>query len=193
MDPVRASQSAGQISADGQFRWDGQQWVPLAANYRVPTPWTRPMQLAAAGLFALSAIVGVITTFAFVNHDSVLRAVHAQGTQIPAGTDIDTIVNATVAFTYGVAIFFAVLDLVAAVGSYLAWRWMFWAVFVLCGLSTIGALINLRSFANADQSPVPVGGLVVSELIGILGAVLFVWLLVGLVKYGPWAMKKPGT
>ena len=193
MDPVPASQSTGQISADGQFRWDGQQWVPLAANYRVPTPWTRPMQLAAAGLFAVSAISGLVSTFAFVNHDSVLRAVHAQGTQIPTGTDIDTIVNATVAFTYGVAIFFAVLDVVAAVGSYLAWRWMFWAVFVLCGLSTIGALINLRSFANADQSPVPVGGLVVSELIGILGAALFVWLLVGLVKYGPWAMKRPGT
>jgi hypothetical protein len=193
MDPVPASQSAGQISADGQFRWDGQQWVPLAANYRVPTPWTRPMQLAAAGIFALSAIVGVITTFAFVNNDSMMRAVHAQGTQIPAGTDIDTIVNATVAFTYVVAIFFAVLDLVAAAGSYLAWRWMFWAVFVLCGLSTIGALINLRSFGNADQSPVPVGGLVVGELTGILGAALFVWLLVGLVKYGPWAMKRPGT
>jgi hypothetical protein len=193
MDPVPASQSAGQISADGQFRWDGQQWVPLAGNYRQPTPWTRPMQLAAAGLFALSAIVGVITTFAFVNHDSMLRAVHAQGTQIPTGTDIDTIINATVAFTYVVAIVFAVLDLVAAVGSYLAWRWMFWAVLVLCGLSTIGALINLRSFANADQSPVPVGGLAVSELIAILGAALFVWLLVGLIKYGPWAMKKPGT
>jgi hypothetical protein len=137
--------------------------------------------------------VGVITTFAFVNHDSMLRAVHAQGTQIPTGTDIDTIINATVAFTYVVAIVFAVLDLVAAVGSYLAWRWMFWAVLVLCGLSTIGALINLRSFANADQSPVPVGGLAVSELIAILGAALFVWLLVGLIKYGPWAMKKPGT
>jgi hypothetical protein len=193
MDPVPASQSAGQISADGQFRWDGQQWVPLAANYRVATPWTRPMQLAAAGIFALSAISGLVMTFAFVNHDSVLRAVHAQGTQIPSSTDIDTIVNATVAFTYGVAVFFAVLDLVAAVGSYLAWRWMFWAVFVLCGLSTISALINLRSFANVDQSPVPVGGLVVSELIGILGAALFVWLLVGLVKFGPWAMKRPGT
>src|SRR5712692_794073 len=193
MDPVPASQSAGQISADGQFRWDGQQWVPLAANYRVPTPWTRPMQLAAAGLFALSAIVGVITTFAFVNHDSVLRAVQAQGTQIPAGTDIDTIINATVAFTYGVAIFFAVLDLVAAVGRFLAWRWMFWAVFVLCGLSTIGGLINLRSLANADKSPVPIGCLVVSELIAILGAALFVWMLVSLIKFGPWAMKRPGT
>jgi hypothetical protein len=151
------------------------------------------MQLAAAGLFALSAISGLIITFASVNHDSVLRAVHAQGAQIPAGTDIDTIINATVAFTYVVAIVFAVLDLVAAVGSFLAWRWMFWAVFVLCGLSTIGGLINIRSFANVDQSPVPVSGLVVDELISLLGAALFVWMVVGLVKYGPWAMKRPGT
>jgi hypothetical protein len=193
MDPVPASQSAGQISADGQFRWDGQQWVPLGAGHRVATPWTRPMQLAAAGLFALSAIAGLIITFAFVNHDSMLRAVHAQGAQVPPGTDIDTIVNAAVGLTYGVAIFVAVLDLVAAVGSFLAWRWMFWAVFVLCGLSAIGALINLRSFVNADQSPVPVGGLVVNELIAVLGAALFVWLLVGLIKFGPWAMKRPGT
>jgi hypothetical protein len=193
MDPVPASQSAGQISADGQFRWDGQQWVALGAGHRVPTPWTRPMQQAAAGIFALSAISGLIITFAFVNHDSMLRAVHAQGAQVPAGTDIDTIVNAAVGLTYGVAIFVAVLDLVAAVGSYLAWRWMFWAVFVLCGLSTIGALINLRSFANVDQSPVPVGGLVVDELIAVLAAALFVWMLVGLVKFGPWAMKRPGT
>jgi hypothetical protein len=193
MDPVPASQSAGQISADGQFRWDGQQWVPLGAGHRVPTPWTRPMQLAAAGFFALSAITGLIITFAFVNHDSMLRAVHAQGAPIPAGTDIDTIINATVGLTYGVAIFFAALDLVAAVGSFLAWRWMFWAVFVLCGLSTIGGLFNLRAFANVDQSPVPVSGLVVDELIALLAAGLFVWMVVGLVKYGPWAMKRPGT
>jgi hypothetical protein len=193
MDPVPASQSAGQISADGQFRWDGQQWVPLAANYRVPTPWTRPMQLAAAGLLALSALSGVVMSFAFVNHDSMLRAVHAQGTQIPAGTDIDTIVNAAIALTYGVAIFWAVLYLVAALGSFLRWRWMFWGAFVLLCLGTIGTLINLRSFANSDRSPIPVGGLVVGELIGALGAAVFVWMLVGLVKYGPWAMKKPGT
>jgi len=193
MDPVPASQSAGQISADGQFRWDGQQWLPLAAGHREPTQWTRPLQLAAAGILALSALSGVFMSFAFVNHDSMLRAVHAQGTQIPAGTDIDTIVNAAIALTYGVAIFWAVLNLVGALGSFLRWRWMFWGAFVLLCLGTIGTLINLRSFANADMSPIPVGGLIVGELIGVLGAAVFVWMLVGLVKYGPWAMKRPGT
>jgi len=192
MDPVPTTQAAGQISADGQFRWDGQQWVPLASNYREPTPWTRPMQLITAALFAISAISGVVTTIAFVNHDSVLRAIHAQGTQVPAGTNIDTVVNVTIGITYGVAIFFSLLYLVAALGSYLGWRWMFWAALVLYGLSGITVFTNIGSFANPDRSPIPVTGLIVSELFAVLGLAMFVWMLIGAIRYGPWAMKKPG-
>ena len=193
MDPVPGAQApAGQISADGQFRWDGQQWVLLASNYREPTPWTRPMQLITAALFAISAISGVVTTIAFVNHDSVLRAIHAQGTQVPAGTNIDTVVNVTIGITYGVAIFFSLLYLVAALGSYLGWRWMFWAALVLYGLSGITVFTNIGSFANPDRSPIPVTGLIVSELFAVLGLAMFVWMLIGAIRYGPWAMKKPG-
>ena len=191
MDPA-PTQSAGQVSADGQFRWDGQQWVPLAAGYREPTPWTRPMQLISAGLFVISAISGIVITIAFVNHDSVLRAIHAQGSQIPARTDIDTVVNITIGITYGIAILFAVLWLVAALGSYLGWRWMFWAALVLYGLSGISVFTNLGSFANPDRSPIPTSGLVVSELFAVLGLAMFVWMLVAAIKYGPWAMRKPG-
>jgi hypothetical protein len=192
MDPVPSTQASGQISADGQFRWDGQQWAPLAAGYREPTSWTRPMQLITAALFAISAISGVVITFAFVNHDSVLRAINAQGTQIPATTSIDTVVNITIGVTYGVAIFFSLLYLVAALGSYLGWRWMFWAALVLYGLSGITVFTNIGSFANPDRSPVPTAGLIVSELFALLGLALFVWMLVAVIKFGPWAMKKPG-
>ncbi len=192
MDPVPTTQAAGQISADGQFRWDGQQWVPLASNYREPTPWTRPMQLITAALFAISAISGIVTTIAFVNHDSVLRAIHAQGTQVPAGTNIDTVVNVTIGITYGVAIFFSLLYLVAALGSYLGWRWMFWAALVLYGLSGITVFTNIGSFANPGRSPIPVTGLIVSELFAVLGLAMFVWMLIAAIRYGPWAMKKPG-
>jgi hypothetical protein len=191
MDPVPSTQAAGQISADGQFRWDGHQWVPLPAGHREATPWTRPMQLSAAALFVLLTISGLVTTFAFVNHDSVLRSIHAQGTQIPAGTDIDTIVNITIGFTYGVAIFFSLLYVVAAVGSYLGWRWVFWAALVINGLGAISAFVNLGSLLNPDRSPVPIGGLIVSEVFAVLSLALFVWMLVAVIKYGPWAMKRP--
>ena len=33
----------------------------------------------------------------------------------------------------------------------------------------------------------------VSELLSVASLALFVWLLVGLIKFGPWAMKKPGA
>jgi hypothetical protein len=193
MDPVPASQSAGQISADGQFRWDGQQWVPLGANSRQPTPWTRPMQLAAAGVLAVSAVVGVITTLIFYNHDSVLRALQAQGTTIPPGTTVDTVVNITIGFAIALAIGIAIIELVGAVGSYLGWRWVFWPVLVIFGLTAIGALLGLFSFTRASASPIGVGGLILSELLDLLGAAVFVWMLVGLIRYGPWAMKRPGT
>jgi hypothetical protein len=193
MDPVPPTQAAGQISADGQFQWDGTQWVPLAKAYRQPTPWTRPMQLISAGLFALSAVVSVISTLVFVNHDTMVRALQAQNVQLPSGTSMNDVVNISLAFAWGVVIFFAVLEIVAAIGSYLGWRWMFWAALVLFGLSGISAFTNLGTLANPSRSPVPTGGLIASELFSVLGLAMFVWMLVAAFKYGPWAMKKPGT
>ena len=194
MDPVPSSQSApGQVSADGQFRWDGQQWVPLGAGYREPTPWTRPMQLISAGLLAVSAISGVVVTIAFVNHDSVMRSIQAQGTQIPAGTDIDTIINFSLGVTWTIVILLGLLELFAALGSYLGWRWMFWGALVLFALGGLGALLNITALANSSRSTVPLGGLVWGELLDLASLAMFVWMLVAVVKYGPWAMKRPGT
>ncbi len=207
MDPVPSAQApAGQISADGQFRWDGQQWVPLPQSYREPTPWTRPMQVASAGLLALSAISGVVLTIAFVNHDTVLRALQAQGTQVPAGTDLNTVINISIAagtdlntvinisigVTWAIVIGLGLLELVAAIGSYLGWRWMFWGALVLFALGGLGALINIASLAATDRSTMPAGALIWNELLDVASLGMFVWLLVGVIKYGPWAMKRPG-
>ena len=188
-----ASTAAGQVSADGQFRWDGAQWVPIPRGEREPTPWTRPMQLAAAGLFGFEAVYSVATSVLFINHDTMLRAMQAQGTQIPRGTDVDAIVNTGIAVAIGFVVFVAILELVAAAGSFLGWRWMFWAALVLFGLGGLGALTNLGTFARPDTSPIPVGAVAVSELLSLASLGLFVWMLAGLIKFGPWAMKKPGA
>lgn len=185
--------TVGQVSADGQFRWDGTQWVPIPKGQREPTPWTRPMQLGAAALFAVEAIYSVLTSLLFINHDSMLRALQAQGTQIPSGTDVNTVVNLSIGFAVGVVIFIAVLELVAALGSYLGWRWMFWAALVLFGLGGLGAFTNLGTFARPNTSPIPIGAVAVSELLSFASLGLFIWMLVGVIKFGPWAMKKPGA
>ena len=74
------SPEAGQVSPDGQFRWDGQQWVPLAANYREPTAWTRPLQLVTAAYLVIGLVYSVVTTALFLtaaNMERVLRASNA--------------------------------------------------------------------------------------------------------------------
>ena len=151
------------------------------------------MQLGAAALFAAEAIYSTVTSLVFINHDSMLRALQAQGTRFPSGTDADTVVNIAIGFAIGAVIFFAVLELVAAIGSYLGWRWMFWAALVLFGLGGLGAFGNLGTLARPSTSPIPIGAVAVSELLSVASLGLFVWLLVGLVKFGPWAMKKPGA
>ena len=181
----------GQVSADGQFRWDGQQWQPIMPGTREPTSWTRPMQRAAAALFVVEAISSVVIAFAFINHDTMVRAIKAQGTQIPASTTIGQIADFALATTIGFIVFIALLSLVAAVGSYLGWRWMFWVALVLFGLGGIGALTNLTSLFRPETSPIPIAGLIVNELISIANLAMFVWLLVGVIKFGPWAMRKP--
>ena len=151
------------------------------------------MQLAAAGLFAGAAVYSVISTLIFVNHDSMLHAIKAQGTQIPAGTDIDTIVNFSIAFTIGVVVVFGVIELVVAAGSYFGWRWIFWVALVLFALGGLGAIFNLAAFARPKTTTTPVWGLVVTEILSLASLGMFIWLLVGVIKFGPWAMKRPGT
>jgi hypothetical protein len=185
------SAAVGQVSADGQFRWDGRQWVPIPPGTRVPTPWTRPMQLASAALFAFEAVYSVVTSLLFINRDTMLKAIQAQGTQIPSGTSVDTIINIAIGTTIAFVVFFAILELVAAAGSYLGWRWIFWAALILFGLGGLGAFTNIVTVFKPETSPIPLPAVLVSELTSIASLAIFVWMLIGLIRFGPWAMKKP--
>ncbi len=187
------SAAVGQVSADGQFRWDGVQWVPIPRGAREPTSWTRPLQLAAAALFAAEAVYSVVISLIYVNPTTMRSVMEAQGTRIPQGTDVETVVNISVAFALGVVVVIAILELVAAAGSYLGWRWMFWVALVLFGLGSIGALTNISSLMRPETSPIPVWGVAISEVFSIASLGLFVWMLVAVIKFGPWALKKPGT
>ena len=181
----------GQVSADGQFRWDGAQWAPIATGYREPTSWTRPMQLATAAIFVVSAVANTAMTVIFVSHDTTLKAILAQNQQYPAGTDVEDVVNAAMLITYVAAVFFGLLYLFIAVGSYLRWRWMFWVALVAFGLGGLGAFINLGNLAKPSESAYPFASLVIDEIGGIVSLAMFIWMLIAVVQRGPWAMRKP--
>lgn len=184
---------AGQISADGQFQWDGAQWVPLARGTRLPTSWTRPMELAAAGLLAFEAVFTVVTTAAFINHDAIIKILAQQGTQVPQGMTQDQFIGVMIGFFIGGAIVLAVFELLGAAGAYLGWRWGFWYVLVLLAFGALDALFNLGNLLRPDMSEFPLATSVIQELLCIAAAGVFTWMLIGVFMYGPWAMKRPGT
>lgn len=186
------SAAVGQVSADGQFRWDGMQWVPIPRGTREPTPWTRPMQLAAAALLAGEAVFYVVATIAFTTREAIKRALAAQGTQIPPTMSEDAYFNLVIATAIAFVVFLAALEIFGAVGAYFRWRWAFWYVLVLMGLGGINAIVNATSLIRSSAANLPVGVLVIQEVLCIAAAAMFVWMLVGVVRYGPWAMKRPG-
>jgi hypothetical protein len=185
--------AVGQVSTDGQFRWDGVQWVPIPRSAREPTSWTRPMQLAAAALLAVEAIVTVVADVLFYNHDAVKSALEAQGTQIPANTTEDQLIGITIGFAIALAVFFGLIEIFGAVAAFLGWKWAFWYVLVLMGLGSIAALFGVYGLARASSSPLPLGVIIFEELLAVAAIPLFIWMLIGVITRGPWAMKRPGT
>ena len=183
--------TVGQVSADGQFRWDGAQWVPIARGEREPTSWTRPLKLAAAGLFVTEALYSVIVSLVYVNASTMRRILEQQGTRVPQGTDLETIVNITVVTTLAVIFVIAVCEIVAAIGSYLGWRWMFWVALVLFAFGGLGAFTNIGTLLKPETSPIPLWGIAISELFAVASLGLFIWMLIAVIKFGPWAMRRP--
>ena len=144
------------------------------------------MRLAAAGLFVVEAVFSILTTAAYVNHDSMLRVMQTVGLDLLPGTDVETAATAAVVSTWITVIVIAAIEVVAALGSYLGWRWMFWAALVLLGVGAIASI-----FPN--NSPIPEWALAVERVLSIAAFALFAWMLIGVIRFGPWAMKKPGA
>jgi len=183
--PVPAS-PIGQISADGQFQWDGAQWVPLPQGTRFATSWTRPMQLATAALLAVQAVYLVGSGLFTINSAEIRQAMHQAGTQIPPNMTEDQLVTYSLISAWVFVGLIAAVEIACALLAYFGWRWAFWVLLVLMGFFSIGALIGLGGFTRGPAAAF-------GEVLSLADIAVFVWLIVGLVKFGPWALKRPGT
>src|SRR5260370_3308860 len=95
------------------------------------------------------------------------------------------------------AIIAVVVCAVLAVGAVLRWTWIFWVVLVLLGLGTLALPFNLISALAGSTYAASLDGLPswttwLSVAIGIPNAALFVWMLVALGRYAPWATTNSG-
>ncbi len=202
------------LSPDGRWRWNGSAWVPLAGmlapaypyyqqptTVRLPTPWTRPMQYAVAAWYAISALYTLSTPFWM---SGVVGQIFTQAFQRSAAQNPnvsppppDVVASMTALMTgmlwvgalFGVAIYAVVI-----VGALKRWTWLFYVVLVFLGLGAVSLPFNLVS-AVAGSTALNIYNLPtwltwLSVGFGIPGAALFVWMLVAVIRYGPWATTK---
>ncbi len=204
------------LSPDGRWRWTGTAWGPVAATVapafaphpsyqqatpRRPTPWTKPMQYivaawyALSGLYALSIPFWMSGTMSQMINQSIQRST-AQNPEVspPPAEVISSITTMMSGVLWVAAIFGVVFSVVFIIGALARWTWMFYVVLVLLGLSTAGLPLNIIG-AVAGSTPInpfslPVWISWLSVALGIPSTALFVWMLVAVVRYGPWAMTR---
>ncbi|MGH7903757.1 MAG: hypothetical protein ACREPA_06480 [Candidatus Dormibacteraceae bacterium] len=150
------------------------------------------MRLFTAAYLVLLALVTVPTTVHF-STSATMRAIiektpQARGLR-PA--DLQQAADADAAVAVGVALFLGIVYLIVAGGALRGWRWAFWLSVILLALESLSALTGLNSIAHPGASPLPRASLVGNWILSLVGVALFVWLLVGLSRFGPWAVRWP--
>ena len=199
------------LSHDGRSRWNGQAWVPVGPavfappprTVREPTPWTRPLQYAVIAWYAFSALFTATLPFwmgATMNqavNQSFQRQEAQSGQPLPPGF-ADTMNSLITGILWVSAIFAVAIAVVAIVAAIRRWTWAYYAILVLLGLGLLGLPINIinavsgGSLTSLQGFTMPAWQAWSGVGTGLISGALFVWMLVGLVRFGPWAMKRVG-
>ena len=202
------------LSPDGRFRWNGNAWVPIAGipppgyvqyqqphSVHIPTSWTRPMQIAVAAWYVLSGIYAL--SLPFWLSDTMTRAMNQSfqrqvqlnpGATPPPPEFINAVTSAMSGVLWVSAIIGAVICGVAVIGAWKRWTWIFWVILILMGLGAVSLPFNLASALvgtrYSSSFGMPSWSVWLSVVYGIPGAALFAWMLIALIRYGPWATVK---
>lgn len=203
------------LSPDGHWRWTGSAWVPATGmvappmqyypqpqpTQRVPTRWTGPMQFAVAGLAVLHGLYSLSWPFwmAGAMSNAMNQAFQQQAVQDPYATPpppeiMSSLTSMMTAMFWVSALIVFAIATVIFIGALKRWTWMFYAVLVLSGFVTIGLPFNLVSAALGRSAMNPYGfsswfyALTVGIAIPV--AALFVWMLIVVIRTGPWAMTR---
>jgi hypothetical protein len=185
------SPQVGDVSTDGQFRWDGLAWTPLARGHREPTSWTLPLRWVATAYLVLTALVQLVTNVLFVTQAAIERSIRAQSPQL---SEDQVQSSAALGFTLGWALVavIVVLSVVLAVGSYRGWRWVFWVDLVVLAIGSIEVATNAFALASPATQTLPQGVVVFDLVLSVVALGLLIWFIVAAARFGPWAMRRPG-
>jgi hypothetical protein len=196
------------LSPDGRHRWNGEAWVPMQVvphaqpgTAREPTPWTQPLQYAVIAWYGISALFSATLPFWMGQTMSqimnkAIQQQEATAVEPPPPGLADAMSSMMTAVLWVSAVFAVAIAGVAIVAAIRRWTWAYYAILVLLGLGVVGLPINLVNAAtggslNTMQGySLPLSMLWFSIGAGLVAGALFVWMLVAMVRYGPWAMRR---
>ncbi len=210
----------GQLSPDGHWRWDGWRWVPArplappvqqpSSAPRVPTVWTRRLQVLLLVVAGWGLLSGLISAAMFPGEwgrlqSAIVAEWHAEG--IP-GSEIATfqryLASALVVVIVFLVAWSAGVCALQVVGTLRRWVWWYWVQLALCCLAalslllTLFDLIRLLSATGAGSPTLTMYraelGTIPLTLVGDLLCVgAAVCMLIAAIQIGPWAMTRdPG-
>ena len=204
------------LSHDGRTRWNGTAWVSTPGQAqapfgyqtagpvtREPTTWTRPLQIAVAAWYALEGIYALTLPFWMggTMSQAMNRAIQRQEQLNPTATPPPAdFANTMTSFMNGalwvVAVFGLVIAAVVVIGALSRWTWIYYVVMVLLGLGAISLPLDLvnavsgSTISSASGFSLPSWTYWLGLLTAIPGTALFIWIVLAMVRYGPWAMRK---
>ena len=199
------------LSPDGRYRWNGSSWVPntfMATSYtppqpvqRVPTSWTRPLQYAVAAWYAISALASLSLPFWMGGQmTQMMRGVIQNQQQLnpnltpPPPSFYDSMSTLMTSVLWVAAIIACGIAIVVIIGALQRWTWMFYVVLVFLGLGVLSGpadALNLMTGGYSSYGYSPPSWIYVTGLISWFpSTALFVFMLIALVKRGPWGMVK---
>jgi hypothetical protein len=195
------------MSPDGRHRWNGTSWVPAAgpvyaapsAVPREPTGWTRPLQVAVIAVYTYQAFAALLTPYFLGNRiadymrETMARqqATNPGRRPLPPGF-VETMAQMGVWIVWIAVIGAFVIAIVAIVGALRRWTWVYFAILVLIGLGLLGLPADLANVVSGrvPAPEFPAWTYAVTLANALVNVALFVWMLIAMVRYGPWAMRR---
>lgn len=163
----------------------------LARGQREPTSWTMPLRRASAGFLAVYTMAQLVTNTVLVDEAALERTLRATNPLLTADEVRDTARLDYAISLVLVAMITAAL-VVLIVGSVRGWRWAFWLDLAALALVSLTVLTNALALANPAVQALPPAAIMVNLLIALVALFLLAWFIVAAVRYGPWAMRRPG-
>lgn len=170
-----------------------------AKTKRTPTSWTRPLQYAVGGLAAVTALwYAALPFWATGPMSDVIRKRALLAADANPGLYPDPSQYAASVATFGqilfavVSVVYVAIAILVFISAIRRWTWMYYVVLVLLAFLVLGLPSVLANLLGISQAAPTLGGSLAlvqwaGVALGLLAVGLFGWMLVALLRRGPWA------